>query len=538
MKKTKGTHDKISGSVSYAMHSAATFFAFLYVFVMTVVFPFYLTNGYRNAGTDKSMMFRYWGLGLILSVLLCVTISLICIWADNSSKRPNIKACISNISISDKLILMYGLAVIVSFICSSNKSEAFWGAKGWYIGFATQMIYVVSYFCISRFLCLYNVLIVLMLISTAFTFVLGTLNRFSVYPIVIEGANPSFIATLGNINWFCGYWSVFFPMAAGLFYMSIIKKDEVRNRVILGIYLAVCAAAGAVQGSDSAMLVFVTVTLVLFWVSAGDVMHRSAFYMTMMIMYGACQVLRIIRVIFPDAMNYDSATAELMTGGNFTLILLVAAFILWILTDNVCKRHFSLDSISSYMQCERIAVLTVGIAALIIFVILLIRNTINPGSIGPLSGNPIFTFNEKWGSSRGITWTAGIKVFADMNFFEKIVGLGPDSFAYGVYREGSPAVDAVIAAFGNSRLTNAHNEWITVLVNTGIWGLITYIGFFVSKAVRYISKGVMLPAVFACGLSLVGYMSNNLFSFQQVLNGPFVFIMMGIAEAVIRDKNK
>lgn len=538
MKKTKGKHDKKSGSVLYAMNSAGNFFTFLYVFVMTVVFPFYLTNGYRNAGTDKSMMFRYWGLGLILSVLLCAVISLICIGAGNLGQKPDFKACISNISISDKLVLMYGLAVIVSFLCSNNKQEAFWGAKGWYIGFATQMIYVVSYFCISRFLRMHNAIIVLTLISTAFTFALGTLNRFSVYPVIIEGANPGFIATLGNINWFCGYWSVFFPMAVGLFYMSIVNKDKVRNRVISGIYLAICAATGAVQGSDSAILVFVAVTLVLFWISAGDVIHRSAFYMTVMIMCGACQLLHIIRVIFPNAMNYDSATAELMTGGNFTLVLFVAAFILWVLTDNVCKRHFSLDSISSYMQCERIAVLIVGIAALIIYVILLIRNTINPGSIGPLSGNPIFTFNEKWGSSRGITWTAGIKVFGDMNLFEKLVGLGPDSFAYGVYREGSSAADAVIAAFGNSRLTNAHNEWITVLVNTGIWGFITYIGFFVSKAVRYIRRGVMLPVVFACGLSLVGYMSNNMFSFQQVLNGPFVFIMMGIAEAVIRDKSK
>lgn len=538
MKKTDVIFGKIIESVSCAMHRVGSFFVFLYVLVMTVVFPFYLTNGYRNAGTDKSMLFRYLGLGLILSVMPCVMIYWICTRIKNFKEKLNIRTSIFKISISDKLILMYGLAVIVSFLCSNNKQEAFWGAQGWYIGFTTQMIYVVSYFCISRLLRLHNVIIISALISTTITFALGTLNRFSVYPIIIEGANPSFIATLGNINWLCGYWSVFFPMAVGLFYMSVVQKDKVMIRLILGVYLAICAAIGAVQGSDSAMLVFVTVMFVLFWVSAEDVAHRRAFYMTMIIMCGVCQLLRVIRVIFPDAMNYDSATAELLTGGNFTLVLLAAAFVLWILADNVKKGHRSLDIISSYMRCERIAVLVVGMAVLIVYVILLIRNTINPGSIGTLSGNPIFTFNEKWGSSRGITWTAGIKVFGDMTLFEKLVGLGPDSFAYGVYREGSPAVDAVTAAFGNSRLTNAHNEWITVLVNNGIWGLITYIGFFVSKAVRYISKGVLLPTTFACGLALVGYMSNNLFSFQQVLNGPFVFIMMGIGEAVIREKHK
>ena len=124
-----------------------------------------------------------------------------------------------------------------------------------------------------------------------------------------------------------------------------------------------------------------------------------------------------------------------------------------------------------------------------------------------------------------------------MNFFEKLVGLGPDSFAYGVYREGSSAIEMVRDTFGNSRLTNAHNEWITVLVNTGVFGLAAYLGMFLSKTVRYINKGISLTMTFACGLTLVGYMSNNLFSFQQVLNGPFIFIMMGIGEAIVREKS-
>jgi len=534
MRKTKEIISKIIESIAYAMRNVGSFFVFLYMFLMIAVFPFYLTNGYRNAGTDKSMLFRYIGIGLILSVVPCAIIYWLC-----SLKRSNetdVARKWNSMCVSDKFVLMYGLLVVVSYLCSKNKQEAFWGADGWFIGFATQMIYVVSYFCISRLAILKKVMILLMAVSTTVTFVLGILNRFSVYPLVLEGTNPSFIATLGNINWFCGYWSVFFPMAVGLLYMCIVNGGSIFLRLAAGIYLAICTATGAVQGSDSAMLVFVAVTLVLFCVSAKDINHRSAFYVVLMVMCGACQVIRVIRVIFPKAMNYDSATAELLTGGNLTLVLFVIMILLWMMINGgkLIGSKVTETQFLSYMKWERLVLLGVGVLGFVIFVVMIVRNTLYPGSIGALSDNPVFTFSEKWGSSRGITWTAGIKTFGDMSLGEKLIGLGPDSFAYGVYREGSSAAGMVRDVFGNSRLTNAHNEWITVLVNTGLLGLITYMGFFFSKAVRYISKGVSLPVAFACGLALVGYMSNNIFSFQQVLNGPFVFIVMGLGEAIVR----
>lgn len=528
MKAASDKWKKIIDSLMRTMRNVGSFYVMLYLLLMAAWFPFFLTWGYRQAGTDKSMLFRWLGLGLLISVLPCALIYWICQWRKEGKKN-----LLENICDSDKLVLAYGFVTIVSFLCTENREEALWGAKGWYIGFVTQMIYLTSYFFISRFLEGKLILIPLFAFSSSISYVLGILNRFSVYPFELEGANPSFISTLGNINWFCGYWSVFFPMAVGLFYRG--HAARLGYRVFTGIYLAIATAAGAVQGSDSAMLVFVAVTLVLFCVSCKNNAQRKAFYETIMVICAACQLLRIVRVIFPEAMNYNCATAELLTGGNLTLILFVVAVLLWELFHKLEQEN---KDVSKILNMERFAILSVLVIGFCVFVGLLIQNTIYPGSIGTLSDNPVFTFNAKWGSSRGVTWTAGLKVFDDMPFGRKLVGLGPDSFAYGVYKEGSSAAQMVIDVFGNSRLTNAHNEWITVLVNMGILGLFSYMGMFFSKTARYISKGVTSPFVFACGLSLIGYMSNNLFSFQQVLNGPFVFIMMGIGEAIIRGKKR
>lgn len=530
-KKNKGKSvrgQKILEAVRQSSQNIGSFFVMLYLVLMAVWFPFFLTWGYRQAGTDKSMLFRWLGLGLLISVLPCMLIYWFCQWKGQGKKK-----FFDNICDSDKFVFAFAFVVLVSYMCSENREEALWGTKGWFIGFVTLMIYIASYLFISRFLEGKLILIPMFAASSSVSYVLGILNRFSVYPFELEGANPGFISTLGNINWFCGYWSVFFPMAVGLFYCGY--RMRLGYRIFTGVYLMLATMAGAVQGSDSALLVFGAVTLVLFCVSGIGKKQRMAFLETIALLCACCQLIRVVRVIFPDAMNYDSASADLLTGGNATLFVLVVVVIYWLILRFLSKED---AKFARYFNVERFAVLSVLVIVFCIFVGLIIQNTLNPGSIGRLSGISAFTFNNKWGSSRGATWTAGLKVFDDMSFGRKLVGLGPDCFAYGVYKEGSSAIEIVKETFGNSRLTNAHNEWITVLVNMGLLGLFSYMGMFFSKAGRFIKKAETSPFAFACGLSLVGYMSNNLFSFQQVLNSPFIFIMMGIGEAIIRGKKQ
>lgn len=523
-KAKKKDNNHIKATFSQKMQNVCSFYVFLYLLLMAVYFPFFLTWGYRNAGTDKSMLFRFLGLGLIVSVLPCALVYWL-IWL----KKKGMDYFYEDISDSDWLGIAYLFFVVISYLCSENKQEALWGASGWYIGLVTQIIYLASYFFISRFLKGEKILLPLFAVGSGISFFLGFLNRFSVYPLKLKAANVSFIATLGNINWFCGYWSVFFPLAAGLFY-GMRGKNRV-CRLFCGIYLALCAATGAVQGSDSALLVYAAVTILLFCVSCGSNEERKSFYETMMIICGSFQVVRLIRLFFPTAMNYKSTASELLTEGNFTLFVFTGALLLWLVFFALEKSE---KNAQKFMKIERMTVLVLLLFAFGTFLFLLIKNTSEPGSIGALSDNEIFLFNEDWGSSRGATWTAGLKVFNDQPFGRKLIGLGPDSFAYGVYKEGSSAAQLVMDQFGNSRLTNAHNEWITVLVNMGVLGMLAYIGFFLTKVIRYMKEREISPLVLACGLALAGYMSHNLFSFQQALNGPFVFIMMGIGEAVLR----
>ena len=84
--------------------------------------------------------------------------------------------------------------------------------------------------------------------------------------------------------------------------------------------------------------------------------------------------------------------------------------------------------------------------------------------------------------------------------------------------------------FGGNRLTNAHNEWLTVLVDIGVLGLVSYAGMMITAIRDFLRAGENKMLVGACGICVLAYTVNNMFSFQQVMNISTVFVIMGIGE--------
>jgi O-antigen ligase len=113
----------------------------------------------------------------------------------------------------------------------------------------------------------------------------------------------------------------------------------------------------------------------------------------------------------------------------------------------------------------------------------------------------------------------------------RIFGVGPDcfnSYAKAYHR------DEVKLMWGDKLLTNAHNEWLTMLINGGVLGAAAYVGIYVTAAVRFLrgrGRNYLLTGIAA---SCVSYMCYNFFCYQQVLCTPFIFILMGIGEYILR----
>lgn len=169
-------------------------------------------------------------------------------------------------------------------------------------------------------------------------------------------------------------------------------------------------------------------------------------------------------------------------------------------------------------------------AAAAVFVLLLIINTKTPGILGPLSKYPIFLFDERWGSSRGTTWVDGLLVYRSASWLQRLFGIGQDCFS--IYGYDVPELAARFEVeWPGQRLTNAHNECITYLVNLGAFGLMTFVGIFWSSIKELIEKAAKEPMCYVYAACLMSYFFHNQFSFSQVLCTPYVFMMLGLAES-------
>ncbi len=501
--------------------------------LMLVVFPFYFEEGYAHIGTDKSVFYRQIGSStakiLAAPALLCLYMS-IEIYLGKKKKRKIREIIAANPT--DIFAAIYAAALLLSYSCSKYKGTALWGIDRWYMGLIPQLMAVAVYFMISKCWRPRRQMFYLMFGASAAVFLLGILNRFNIYPIKMAYANPSYISTIGNINWYCGYVvSVFFAGAA-LFWIG--ESGKVWQRILLMAYTALGFAALVTQGSDSGMVALAVVILTMFCMSVGAEKRMLAFWQEMVLLWGGCTAVFLLRLLASDGGSIGwVGLGEKLTYGWIPVImtLLSAAFLVWVWLGEkkgtYRKKFFQILARVGVWGSLSVCGLVLLLAAV---------NTLRPGSLGRLSEYSLFTFNADWGSSRGATWSAGFRCFAEQDMLHRLVGTGPDCMAEFIDNEASEQLQLYIQErFAGNRLTNAHNEWLTVLVDTGILGLIGFAGMMISGMRELLKKGREKTYACICGFCLLAYTANNVFSFQQSMSLGTIFVIFGMGMAFMRE---
>ena len=514
---------------------------YVYLVAIACILPFYfkIETGYNEIGSNKSSFFRKWGFGaaitLVVIFLIYIVFTLIC-WLKKNGKTRSKFVILCNIifdtfSITDIFVIIYIIALSLSYYYTRYPESALLGAPGWYMGFLPQLVLICSYFAVSRLVSLKEVkwITVVLLMVSFIVFTLGVLNRYGINPLRMESCGPTFISTIGNINWYCGYWSVFFPIGAGAY--LYYQKKVILIKIVLGLFVAMGFATGITQGSDSGLLVIIALILLLGCI-CGKEEYRIHNYLQILLLFSGTSILIFfIQKMWPHRNEYITHFYQVLTGTSIPFIaglLVLGGYII-----------YTRKSVSSRLcnVFHKIWIVITGLTllSLIIFIILLCINTLYPGSIGTLSNHSIFTFNAEWASSRGATWTAGVKTWLSNDLLHKIVGVGPDSMAGYIYNGSDAALlEEVKAVFGLSRLTNAHGEWITILANLGLLGLIGFGGMMISAIIRYIKGSRNHALCVAFGISLFCYTIHNIFSFEQTMNVTQMYIVLGLGECIRR----
>ena len=531
-------------SVKNFFHLVIHYILCLYILLILGVLPFYQQEGYSHIGTDKSTFFNQVSVvagRLLFPLLLCyLAASLIEYLQRGRAKKKETEqegeslweGLKKSLSLTDAFALLYGIVLLVSYACSRYQDTALWGEDWWLMGLYPQLMLLCIYFFLSRLWNPRKELFFLAFPVSGAVFLLGFLNRFGIYPLDMQVKNVQFISTIGNINWYCGYLvSVFF---GGVFLLWQQAASKPWQRALFGAYVVAGFATLATQGSSSGMVSLAAVALVLLWLSASKGERMQQLWLIMLLFSSVCLIIFCIRRVFPDSMTYSDTVSELLTGSPLPIAMTAVSALACLGTVWIRKKKDYPERLA--MGLARGTCIGILFLAAVIGVLICV-NTLYPGSIGPLSKISAFTFSPAWGSNRGATWKAGLMCFLEQDFLHRLIGVGPDCMAAYLYGNGSEELLSLVRErFGEARLTNAHNEWLTVLVNTGVAGTAAYVGMIVSAIVRYIRQRDRNYITAAAGFCLLAYTANNMFSFQQVMNVSTMFVIFGIGEAYQRRK--
>ena len=172
--------------------------------------------------------------------------------------------------------------------------------------------------------------------------------------------------------------------------------------------------------------------------------------------------------------------------------------------------------------------------------------------------------DDSFGSGRGFLWRIALESFRAADGKDMLLGAGPDCYAEAVFNRLGAGSDVWKGEHWETAVfTNAHNEILSQLCNIGILGTMSYLAIFLTGLYqcRPVSEkpggshGGTGKAGTGPGLSRterqspgntdeyilwVGFMAiamygaHALISFQQVLNAPFFFLVLGLCGSVGR----
>lgn len=494
-----------------------------------IVVPLYAKDGYNQIGNAKFEIYR------VIMLTGCPIILVLAAVCTGFERKENKKISISG---TDVFAAAYLMMTCVSVISGGYYGDALWGYYGWNMGLMSQISFVLLYFLLSRFGRYYRMMFTVLCGTAAVVYGIGVLHRLMIDPIgFYDGLEyfqkAQFLSTLGQASWYGSFLMVTLPVGIGVF---LYTHDKIW-RVLGCIYTTLGFCTLVTQNSDSAYFGLAGALLVFFLLSAGERETMCRFTGVLTLFFATGKLMYFLLQIHPNPeLKADFVTKIMWTSGvTWALLLICLAATITLYMVGSREQSFLYPAVlMSRMRVIVLIVTVMTIAGVIALIVMQTRGMLPERISGRLADVSYFNWNDNWGNGRGRIWKFSVKIFSEENVFHKLFGVGPDCFSSYVNAYYSEE-EAML--WGEKQLTNAHNEWLNILINAGIAGAAAYIGIFVTAIGRFMRnhrQDILLAGIAA---SCIAYMCYNFFCYQQVLCTPFIFILMGIGEYIVRQKS-
>lgn len=511
----------------------AEYFAIVLLFLIGVVLPLYVKNGYYEIGAAKFAAYK--NIMFLCMPLLCIVgVIYFALWLSQEKKKDgiNLTKFFSGFSVTDYFVMAYLVCVLLSIPAGGFYQKAFWGYAGWNMGLFSQVSFVLIYFIVSRFGKYYKGGMWVICGASVIVFLFGVLHRLLIDPLgyyenIDAFYQGMFLSTLGQSSWYGSYMSVILPLGIAVF---VLCKHKI-IRVISGLYIFLGFCTLVTQNSDSAYFALAGFLLVLFWCAVAERELLVRFFAVVALFFGAGKFMHVLLLWKPNPnVNVDWGTRLIQESAAAWVMFGISVLFCVLLCIPAVKEKYPVNVMKTVRKIV-LCLVAACIACAVAIIVLGAKGYLPQPLADKISDISYFIWNDNWGNGRGRTWAFTVRMFSEEGIRNKLFGVGPDCyFQYA----NSHYANELRMMWGDNALTNAHNEWLNILINAGVFGAVSYIGIFLSSIRRFMKereKEAVLVGIAAC---IVSYMAYDFFCYQEVLCTPYVFIWIGMGEYILR----
>ncbi|MBQ8318406.1 MAG: O-antigen ligase family protein [Lachnospiraceae bacterium] len=497
----------------------------VYTLAMFCIYPVIVDNAYFNITITKTNFFL--GAGKVFLVAFIVAV-----FADMIIHET--------FDIEDKFFIddsrrffmkpgfwmeLFILANVMAWYMDDCSKQAISGENARYMGLEMYLIIGVVFLCIARISDISKISIVAFAFVTAYTYVVGIVQhleidvqywstgRQSVFEFMHYRERLSdnqfdiYMSTFGNINIFSSFIVISLCLFLGLF----IFTDVLYLKLVAGTVVVLGGTSLMIANSDSGYIGVAGAVFALLLISYNA--ERIRHFIVSLILL-ACGNLLVVWLNNYAVREYDKrgGFAQAFDRLDFALVIILALGLLYVLVRYLGTKYNSKLKEANKKKVTGFISVATAVVGLVTIV------------AGNAMGIGIFTFNDKWGTYRGFVWSRAWNIFCDAPIINKLFGYGNESF--GTYMNAYYYED--MKEIVGRLYDNAHNELLQYLITLGIFGVIAYVGLFLSSVIYMLKYGKQNYMVYAFLVATVGYFVQSLINLNQPITTPLYFVIMAL----------
>ena len=323
--------------------------------------------------------------------------------------------------------------------------------------------------------------------------------------------SSTFLGTIGNADLFSAYLCLLLPLMAAYYLLARRRPFTLLPAVLLNAFaLFACGVSGGILALGITLLLAAP-----FLIRSAEALRRA---LELLPIFVLAALLALSLRAEPDgggvALRFaPSAHAGLLAG---------LALIAWALRLAVRKRAFGEKALRRFFTGLSAAAILVGLALIYFW-------PGETGTIHELSRALHGELDDSFGSSRILIWRKTLELVPDSLLF----GGGPGTLSLRVDVQFSRFVEETGRTL-SANVDNAHNDYLGILVNTGVLALAAYLAALLASlvaAAKAIGRSLFAPCL-AC--ALLCYWVQAFFGLGLFLVSPLMWLLWGLLAAALR----